>query len=98
MHEKLFREQVKIKERKNIKSLEKMISESKVLTFQPYINPVSKILAKKSRSRSFNKMLNKSIDDRDINKSYGEDSNIFLKNMEKVIFNYKKKFTFINFK
>ena len=61
-----------------------MISDSKVLTFQPYISPISRVLAKNSRSRSLNKILNKTVDNWDTKKKYGVDSDVFLRNMEKV--------------
>lgn len=61
-----------------------MISESKVLTFQPYISPISRVLAKNSRSRSLNKILNRSVDYNEKNRNHVADKNIFLRNMEKV--------------
>lgn len=103
MHDKLFREQIKIKEKKNIQSLEKMIKDSQVLTFQPYISPVSKELAKKSRSKSFNNnKLNKSADrinqtDKDKKNKKCEKNNIFLKNMQRVILKKCYKYLFICF-
>jgi hypothetical protein len=66
-----------------------MISESNVHTFQPYISPISRVLARNSRSRSFNKTLNKSVDrlsyeNQNNDKFNQEDRNIFIRNMDKV--------------
>lgn len=54
MHEKLFNEQLKLKEKKNIKSIENLIKESEHLTFKPFINPKSNYFANKCRSKSLN--------------------------------------------
>lgn len=71
-----------------------MINDSKILTFQPYISPTSNVLAKKSRSRSFNNTFNRSVDkvfDRFHNDDKtSQDSNVFLKNMQKVGLKYEK--------